>query len=98
MSVLKHMLFSVLPRPQTLNALVGDELVYRLGYGLFWIKLRIALAVWHHHELLRCDPEYARREAELNLLEARREAHNRGMSASDPHYPSFYSATRKGDN
>ena len=96
MSVLKHLLFSLLPSPKKLNDRVGcDDLVYRLGYGLFWIKLRITLAVWHHRELTKCDPGYTDREAELDLLKARSEANERGMSASDPRYPNLYSTSRR---
>lgn len=98
MSVFKHLVFSLLPNPQKLNDYVGcDDLVYRLGYGLFWIKLRITLAVWHHQELIRCDPGYADREAEFNLARARMEAHEKGISASDPRYPTLYSIMRKSD-
>lgn len=85
MSVLKHIIFSLLPDPKKLNAAVGcDDLVYRLGYGLFFIKLRIALALWHRRELVRCDSQYEDREAELALVKARAKAHEEGISSSDP--------------
>lgn len=56
MFILKHFLFRVLPSPQKLNDLVGErDLVYRLGYGLFWFKIRSGLARWHHTEMLKRD-------------------------------------------
>ena len=88
MSVLKHMLCLMLPHPKKLNDRVGeDDLVYRLGYGLFWFNVRAELAKWHRRELLRCDPEFERREEVYNLVHARREAQERGISALDPRYP-----------
>lgn len=60
MSMLKHLLFSILPSPQKLNERVGQrDLIYRLGYGLFCLKIRIALAKWHHRALLQSDPRTA---------------------------------------
>ena len=96
MSFLKHVLFSILPDPRKLNAWVGeDDLVYRLGYGLFWIKLRLSLAMWHRRELVRCDPGYIDREAEIDLVKARMRAQAEGMSASDPRYPDLHSISRR---
>lgn len=93
---MKYLLFSVLPDPRKLNERVGcDDLVYRLGYGLFWIKLRIALAIWHRNELAKCDPGYEDRELDLLLVKERMKAQEKGISASDPQYPSLDSVRKQ---
>ncbi len=61
MSMLKHLLFKVLPSPQKLDAIVGGrDLIYRRGYGQFCYKLQKALAKWHHREMLKRDAQTAR--------------------------------------
>lgn len=58
-------------------------------------SFRIALAVWHRKELVKCDPGYEERELIPALLKARHEAQEKGISASDPRYPDLESVKKE---
>lgn len=85
-------LFYMLPDSAPLLKRFGETRYLKAfvwGYHQWYWLTKDQVIVWHREELKKLDWDFQFQEASSQLLAARRKAHESGMSAGSPDYPTL---------